>query len=45
MRRALAAGLAGVGEDSDDEGNMLDDDFVVQAAGAGDVSTSREGYE
>ncbi|CBN77126.1 conserved unknown protein [Ectocarpus siliculosus] len=37
MRRALAAGLADVGEeDWDDESNMLDDDFVVQAAGAGE---------
>ncbi|CAB1102572.1 unnamed protein product [Ectocarpus sp. CCAP 1310/34] len=37
MRRALAAGLADVGEDDwDDESNMLDDDFVVQAAGAGE---------
>lgn len=41
MRRALAAGLADVdeeGQDSDAEDNMLDDDFVVQAAGVGDVS-------
>ncbi|CAN0080202.1 unnamed protein product [Ectocarpus sp. 12 AP-2014] len=37
MRRALEAGLADVGEeDWDDESNMLDDDFVVQAAGAGE---------
>lgn len=41
MRRALKAGLADVDEeeeDSDEEANMLDDDFVMQAAGAGDVS-------
>lgn len=39
MKRALAAGLADVGEeDWDDESNILDDDFVVQAAGAGEVS-------
>ncbi|CAM9643596.1 unnamed protein product [Scytosiphon promiscuus] len=41
MRRALAPGLADVIEeydsDEDGEGNLLDDDFVMQAAGAGDV--------
>lgn len=41
MRRALAPGLADVSEDydsdEDGEGNLLDDDFVMQAAGAGDV--------
>eukprot|EP00752_Nemacystus_decipiens_P007303 g6534.t1 len=38
MRRALAAGLAGVDEEEDwsAEENMLDDDFVMQAAGVGD---------
>lgn len=42
MRRALAAGLADVGEASDEDGNnLLDDDFVMQAAGADDV---RFGY-
>ena len=44
MRRALAAGLADVGEDSDEnEDNLLDDDFVVQAAGADDVRGRRKG--
>lgn len=38
MRRALTAGLADVDEDSDeDASNLLDDDFVMQAAGADDV--------
>ena len=42
MRRALAPGLADVGEDSDEDGmNLLDDDFVVQAAGADDVRGRR----
>ncbi|CAM9550127.1 unnamed protein product, partial [Hapterophycus canaliculatus] len=40
MRRALAPGLADVSEeydsDEDGEGNLLDDDFVTQAAGAED---------
>eukprot|EP00903_Cladosiphon_okamuranus_P008978 g8589.t1 len=39
MRRALAAGFADVdeeGEDWDADENMLDDDFVMQAAGVGD---------
>lgn len=41
MRRALAAGLADVDEEEEDwdaEGNLLDDDFVMQAAGVGEVS-------
>lgn len=42
MRRALAGGLEGVTEGFDEAeeagGNWLDDDFVAQAAGAGDVS-------
>lgn len=37
MRRALTVGMGGSGEESEDEGNWLDDDFVVQAAGADDV--------
>lgn len=38
MRKALAAGLADVGEDSEEDADfLLDDDFVMQAAGAADV--------
>lgn len=40
MRRALAVGDEGLG-DSEDENNLLDDDFVMQAAGADDVSPRR----
>lgn len=43
MRRALAAGLADVDEEEEDwdaDENVLDDDFVMQAAGVGEVSVA-----